>query len=195
MLTIVVLIWAWSTIESLVDANWVWISLGNCQCREHSFKYRLTLGTFVSEEPKDSFGNSPWHPDPTGRRYLPEKGKATCRPTIGEILALFTAAPSSANCTYWHRYVQLKYGGDLTWFRLLILFTTVLYFLDRIVVDAGRWVLQGFERAILGTPVVSKVYGSVKRVTDFAFSQAQEDWVNRVVAIQYPERSIWSVDL
>jgi uncharacterized membrane protein len=48
------------------------------------------------------------------------------------------------------------------------------------------------ERGILRIPLVNKVYGSVKQVTDFAFSEREIEF-NRVVAIQYPREGIWSL--
>ena len=131
-------------------------------------------------------------PDPTDAGTSLEKVKRHVDQRLGDF-GPFTAAPSSANA-YWHRYVQLKYlQRRFVVPVFLILFTTVLYFLGRIVtIGLGRWVLQGFERAILGTPVVSKVYGSVKQVTDFAFSEREIEF-NRVVAIQYPREGIWSI--
>jgi uncharacterized membrane protein len=41
-------------------------------------------------------------------------------------------------------------------------------------------------------PVISTVYSAVKQVTDFLFSERQIEY-NRVVAIEYPRRGIWSL--
>ena len=196
LLTIVVLIWAWSTIESYVLTpieSWVrWGIVVNVEntLSEIPADAQPTLTSKRTEG--FTFEGIRYVPDPTGRRYLPEKVKRHVDQRLGDF-GPFTAAPSSANA-YWHRYVQLKYlQRRFVVPVFLILFTTVLYFLGRIVtIGLGRWVLQGFERAILGTPVVSKVYGSVKQVTDFAFSEREIEF-NRVVAIQYPREGIWSI--
>jgi uncharacterized membrane protein len=131
-------------------------------------------------------------PDPTGRRFIPEKVKKKVDENLG-YFGPFTAAPASANA-YWHRYVQLTYlrrGFVVPVF--LVVFTTVLYFLGRILtVGLGRWLVHGLERGILRIPLVNKVYGSVKQVTDFAFSEREIEF-NRVVAIQYPREGIWSL--
>ncbi len=75
----------------------------------------------------------------------------------------------------------------------LIVFTTVLYFLGRVFTfGLGRWFVHAFDRTISRIPVVNKVYGSVKQVTDFAFSDREIEF-NRVVAIQYPREGIWSL--
>ena len=41
-------------------------------------------------------------------------------------------------------------------------------------------------------PVVSRVYGSVKQVTDFLFAERQIEY-NRVVAVEYPLEGVWSI--
>lgn len=196
LLTIVVLIWAWSTIESYVLTpieSWVrWGIVANVEntLSEIPADAQPTLTTRRTDG--FTYEGIRYVPDPTGRRYLPEGVKRLVDQRLGDF-GPFTPAPSSAN-TYWHRYVQLKYLQRRFVVPIfLILFTTALYFLGRIVtIGLGRWVLQGFERAILGTPVVSKVYGSVKQVTDFAFSERDIEF-NRVVALQYPREGIWSV--
>lgn len=76
----------------------------------------------------------------------------------------------------------------------IILILALLYFLGRIVnVRIGHWFVSRFESGVLGRlPVIRNVYGSVKQVTDFLFSEGQVDF-RRVVAIEYPRRGIWSL--
>ena len=70
----------------------------------------------------------------------------------------------------------------------------ILYFLGRIVtIRVGAWCVNKFETLFLGKlPVVSNVYSSVKQVTDFLFTERKIEY-NRVVAIEYPRRGIWSL--
>jgi uncharacterized membrane protein len=196
LLTIVVLIWAWTTIESYVLTP-----------IENRLRQAIVwqVDTTLTEIPRGALLNNPgrpgegfnfngidYVPDPTGRRFIPEEVKKKVDENLG-YFGPFTPAPASANA-YWHRYVQL------TWLRrgyvvpvFLVVFTTVLYFLGRLLtVGLGRWFVHNFERAILRIPVVNKVYGSVKQVTDFAFSEREIEF-NRVVAIQYPREGIWSL--
>ncbi|MFV0442334.1 MAG: DUF502 domain-containing protein [Planctomycetaceae bacterium] len=78
----------------------------------------------------------------------------------------------------------------------VILILVILYFLGRLVTArVGHWVVSRFESGVLGRlPVVRNVYGSVKQVTDFLFSESQVEY-RRVVAIEYPRRGIWSLGL
>jgi len=76
-----------------------------------------------------------------------------------------------------------------------VLVTIVLmYFLGRLVtVRLGAWGVNKFETVVLGRlPLVSNVYGSVKQVTDFLFTERTVEY-NRVVALEYPRRGLWSI--
>lgn len=70
----------------------------------------------------------------------------------------------------------------------------VLYFIGRLVtVRLGAWLVHRVETLVLGRlPLISTVYSSVKQVTDFLFSERQIEY-NRVVALEYPRRGIWSI--
>lgn len=70
----------------------------------------------------------------------------------------------------------------------------LLYFLGRFVtVKMGRWMFAKFETGILEkVPLVSNVYSSVKQVTDFFFTERTVSY-NRVVALEYPRKGIWSI--
>ena len=60
----------------------------------------------------------------------------------------------------------------------------------------GRRLYQRGERMIHRVPLVSKVYPSVKQVTDFLVGSDQDRLqFNRVVALEYPRRGMWSVGL
>ena len=69
-----------------------------------------------------------------------------------------------------------------------------IYFVGRIVgVRVGAYVVRKIEDDVLAKlPVVSRVYGSVKQVTDFFFAEKQIEY-NSVVAVEYPREGVWSV--
>lgn len=69
----------------------------------------------------------------------------------------------------------------------------VLYLLGKfLAAGMGRFLWGQFERVIKRLPLVSKVYSSVKQVTDFMFTDTQLQ-ATRVVAIEYPRRGIWTL--
>ena len=197
LLTIVVLIWAWKTVESYV-----------LRPIESGVRHAIVLSieeTYANEVPKGALKdeNKPlldgfvyngrrFVPDPTGRRWLPSevKKKVDDQP---DYFGPYSPAPASANA-YWHRYAELVYMPR--WIVVpvfLIAFATVLYFLGRLFTfNLGRWFVTAFDRGVLRIPIVNKVYGSVKQVTDFAFSEREIEF-NRVVAIEYPAKGIWSL--
>ena len=76
------------------------------------------------------------------------------------------------------------------------LIVVLLYFLGRFVnARIGGWMVGTVENKLLARlPVIRNVYGSVKQVTDFLFSESQVEY-RRVVAIEYPRRGIWSLGL
>ena len=57
----------------------------------------------------------------------------------------------------------------------------------------GRMLYRYLERLITSIPVVKKIYSWVKQVVDFLFSNDQSIQFNRVVAVEYPRKGIWSV--
>lgn len=70
----------------------------------------------------------------------------------------------------------------------------ILYYMGRLVTSrVGAWGFQKTESLFLAKlPVVSNVYSSVKQVTDFLFSERTIEY-NRVIAIEYPRRGIWTL--
>ena len=199
LLTIVVLIWAWNTIESYVlrpmesfiRSGVVWYLESND-------------GTF-SDPPKGSLSDPKsdldgfnyegfsYVSDPvTNQRFLPKY----VVDTVDENMSYFgpnATRPASANA-YWHHYVQVKFMPRAIVLPIfLIVFLTILYFFGRLFTfGLGRWFVRAFDAAILRIPLVSKVYGGVKQVTDFAFNEREIEF-NSVVAIQYPREGIWSL--
>lgn len=76
----------------------------------------------------------------------------------------------------------------------LVLTVFGLYFVGRVVtVRIGAWMVYKFETLVMGrVPLVRNVYSTVKQVTDFVLSDREVEF-NRVVAIEYPRKGIWSV--
>lgn len=196
LLTIVVLIWAWNSIESYVlrpiesGVRTVVVWTISDTLSEIPEGANVTEGGFVRDG--FTYNDTRWVPDPTGRRYFPDYVRRTVDEQA-DTLGVMTPPPASAR-SYWHRYVQLEYMPRRIVVPIfLIVFTTVLYFLGRLFTfGIGRWLLHTFDAAILRIPLINKVYGGVKQVTDFAFSEREIEF-NNVVAIQYPREGMWSL--
>jgi uncharacterized membrane protein len=57
----------------------------------------------------------------------------------------------------------------------------------------GRSLYKRIERLITTLPVFKQVYPYVKQIVDFLFSDDKPMQFNRVVAVEYPRKGIWSV--
>lgn len=70
----------------------------------------------------------------------------------------------------------------------------LLYFIGGVIsARLGAYFVSRIENGVLArVPLVSQVYSAVKQVTDFIFSETTVEY-NRVVAIEYPRRGIWSM--
>jgi uncharacterized membrane protein len=75
----------------------------------------------------------------------------------------------------------------------LCVFLLVLYLLGKfLAAGVGKFFWAQFERLIHRLPLIRNVYGSVKQVTDFLFTDTEMQFT-RVVAIEYPRKGIWTV--
>ena len=96
----------------------------------------------------------------------------------------------------YRRYVELRY---LPWYLIIPFFLSVfvilLYLLGKfIAAGIGRFFWGLVERVIHQVPLVRNVYSSVKQVSDFLLSQEEIEY-NRVVAVEYPRKGIWSLGM
>ncbi len=94
----------------------------------------------------------------------------------------------------YERYIDQEYLNR--WFVVPVfvcVLILVLYLLGKfLAAGVGRFMWGQLERLITRLPLVSKVYSSVKQVTDFMFSDTTIK-ATRVVAIEYPRRGIWTL--
>ncbi|MEM7311897.1 MAG: DUF502 domain-containing protein [Planctomycetota bacterium] len=75
----------------------------------------------------------------------------------------------------------------------LCVFIILLYLLGKfIAVQVGKALWGYFERLIHHLPIISTVYGTVKKVTDIVFADNEMEF-NRVVAVEYPRQGMWSL--
>ena len=75
----------------------------------------------------------------------------------------------------------------------LLVFVLILYLMGTFVTaPLGRVLWSVVESLINRLPLIRAVYGSVKQVTDFMLTDRGPRF-NRIVAIEYPRKGIWSV--
>jgi len=80
-----------------------------------------------------------------------------------------------------------------------IVLAIILIYIAGVLVTSfiGRRFYRMGEKLIARVPLIRNVYPAVKQVTDFFFSSDADEKVsfNRVVAVQYPRKGLWSVGL
>ena len=196
LLTIVVLIWAWNTIESYVlrpveSVVRTGLVFSVNQWFDGTFE-EMPEGAIREADDSFMYEGNRYVIDPARTKYLPEYVVENVDKK-SDYFSADTPSPKTANA-YWHRYIEICWMPRSRVVPIfLIVFLTILYFLGRLFTfGLGRWFFRGFDATILRIPVVNKVYGSVKQVTDFAFNERPIEF-NNVVAVQYPSKGIWSV--
>ncbi|MEE3370633.1 MAG: DUF502 domain-containing protein [Planctomycetota bacterium] len=181
LLTILLFIWAWTTIETRVlepiegAARWVLVEY----VREiqdpadvpeiDRHKYEVTLDQkLVPESHVLSYNELRQETEPKANQL-----------TANE---------------FYDRYVELQYlRRTVVIPAFLAAFILVLYLLGKFLAAGfGSFLWATCEGVIQRVPLIRNVYSAVKQVTDFVFSEREIEF-NRVVAIEYPRRGIWSI--
>jgi len=95
---------------------------------------------------------------------------------------------------YYHRYVELRYLRPWVVLPTFLLgFILFLYLLGKLITARlGSFLYSYFERFVFRLPLVRNVYGAAKQVSDFFFGQRAVEF-QRVVAVEYPRKGIWSI--
>jgi uncharacterized membrane protein len=176
LLTVVVFIWAWTLIAQYVlhpvegVASWTLIRL--------EWDVRRTPPDEADIENYQLLSTREWIPRHVYERVTENPG---------------TERPVTAN-QYYRRYVRIQYLQP--WIVIptfLLFFISLLYLLGWLLAaGVGRLMWASFERLIDRLPLIRNVYSSVKQVTDFVFSEQTIEF-NRVVAVEYPRKGIWSI--
>ena len=148
---------------------------------EHILNSRRAAGTVVID-------GEMFQRTPGDGKFIPWEVYEVVRQGVGR-----DPMPTEAKAIYtW--YVNNKWLQP--WFVVpifLCVFLLVLYLLGKFLAAGfGRFFWNQLERLIHHVPLVRNVYGSVKQVTDFLFTDTEIHYT-RVVAIEYPRKGIWTL--
>ncbi len=174
LLTIVIFLWVGNSVQEYI------ITPVKSGCRHVIV---LTLPEVHSQRPaKGDFTqtrNGEWIP-----KYIYEE----VRTNQG-----LDGAPLETAKRAYHRYAEIQLNSYKVIIVVLGLMLMVSYLLGKFMA-AGivRMLWTTFDRIIHRLPLIRNVYGSVKQVTDFVFSE-REIAYTRVVAVEYPRKGIWSI--
>ena len=135
------------------------------------------------------------------QRILPEQVDPTPSEVVAEIAA--TAATrhplDEAQATQMLREQEFANWWRSTWYLNLVglLVAVVAVWLAGRLVGGflGRQIHRRLEGLLTSVPVVKHIYPHVKQVVDFLLSDDKPIKFNRVIAIEYPRKGIWSLGL
>jgi uncharacterized membrane protein len=129
---------------------------------------------------------------PAGGRYLPQRIITRVDSRLDD-LPRDLPPPRTARA-YYEAYITLRYLPRwLTIPVVLIALLSALYVIGRFFgVGIGRILVNSVERVINRLPIVRNVYSSVKQVTDFVLSERELEFT-RVVLLEYPRVGIWTM--
>ena len=182
LLTLFLLLWAWNLIETyvlvpvenLAEASIPWLSRDVAPEIPDQLKDPAT-GEFNDDTRISREGNEvvSYHYD---NRVYTRSGNGTW---VGY---------------YPREYVRKKYLSRQTTLPPFVAgLILVCYLLGKFVAaGVGHMIVGFFDRLMLQLPLISNVYSAVKQVTDFVFVEREIEF-NRVVAVEYPRRGVWSV--
>lgn len=134
-------------------------------------------------------------------RVLPERFDPTASEVFAEIAA--TAATrhplDETQATQLLREREFADWWRSTWYLNLVgllVAVVVVWLAGRLVGGfLGRQIHRRLDGLLTSVPVVKHIYPHVKQVVDFLISDDKPIKFNRVVAIEYPRKGIWSIGL
>ena len=197
LLTIIFFFWAWNTIE-------------RAALKPLEASLRFTIAWSIQDIREDSDVQSAIRENPNQTIVTPDdivlfksKDGVLFRRVGGqwipETVHTFVdsknpdPAPRTA-AEYYQQFAGYRYlKRPLLIPAFLAAFIALLYLCGKLMAaGVGRIFWRAFESLINRVPIISNVYSSVKQVTDFAFAE-NEIQFNRVVALEYPRKGIWSM--
>lgn len=196
LLTIVLFLWAWNTIENYVlspvesTARMI-IRLSIAEIKEDA-----PSGTiFVNEDDPDRRQRVT---DGSMKTWVRVRNSWISEKVFSEVEDHPSAIPPVTAVGYYDEYVKLKYlRREIVVPIFVLFFVLVLYFLGKVVAAGiGRMIWNSVESLVTRVPIISNVYSSVKQVTDFAFKEKENDndlQFTRIVAVQYPRKGLWAI--
>jgi uncharacterized membrane protein len=193
LLTIVIFLWVWSTIHDYVVnplEGLTRFAVTKWMMSDVLYDLPQTVTKTIVDEKGQIVGfdyNGQSYTAATSRQWMPKHIFDAVAENPGEEM------PSTPEGIY-RRWVDITILRPVIVYPLFIcVFILLLSILGRfLAAGLGRMLWNTFERVIHRLPLVRNVYGSVKQVTDFVFSE-QEIEYTRVVAVEYPRKGIWSL--
>jgi len=196
LLTIVLFIWAWNTIDDYVLAPVERVARNIIVSRVTDAHDKIPAEVRPGDQ-KAKDGRV-FEFEYQGQSYVQLlQGQWINKQQFEEFSRLkgrYEAIPANAEAFY-HRYVEMRY---LSRWRVIPLFLTlfilVLYILGKFIAfGVGRFLWLSVENLVRRLPIIRNVYSGVKQVTDLLFGEHKEIKYSRVVAVEYPRAGTWAL--
>lgn len=193
LLTIVIFVWVWNTIQDYVLIPVETIA-------REVVTAKISGSTILDEVPDDaqekefvdgvllSFKRN-------DEKYIPTENDQWILQSVYEVVANDKRhiVPGTALGIV-ERYVDIRYLNRYVVVPLFLsVFILLLYLLGKfLAAGMGRFIWRFFEQLIHRLPIIRNVYSSVKQVSDFVLSEREIEYT-RVVALEYPRKGIWAI--
>jgi uncharacterized membrane protein len=190
LLTVVIFVWIWTTIEENV--------LGPVQNGVRNV-IAWAIADIHEHLPDTEADGSTRYGLPTyrheGKEYLQVADGSYVPADVAEEIRTVDRQlfPPTGEAVY-RRYVEIKYLRSSVVLPVFFCgFVLVMYLLGKFMAAGiGRFFYTLVEWFIFRLPLVRNVYSSVKQVTDFMLSDRELEYT-RVVAVEYPRKGAWSI--
>lgn len=196
LLTIVLFIWAWNTIDDYVLAPVERVVRNLIVTRVTDAHDKIPTEVRPGEQRARDGRVIEFTYD--GQVYVPLlQGQWVNKQQFEEFQRLkgrYEALPTNAEAFY-QRYVELRYLSRWQVIPLfLVCFILVLYGLGKFMAfGVGRVLWLSIENLVRRLPIIRNVYSGVKQVTDLLFTEHKEFKYSRVVAVEYPRAGTWAL--
>jgi hydroxymethylbilane synthase len=185
ILTVLILLYLWDLLNRKVG-------------EPTNFLIRYAIASFIQEWRPDQPDSDQWIGLTRDRRSSKEMAPFVPRSVyqfVREKMPLNERMPETPVNLY-ERYLLYYYWEPyhLSFIGLLVAVVFVYFIGHFLATFIGRSLWRGTERTVFRLPVVRALYPTLKEVVDFLLSEQKREY-NRVVAVEYPRRGIWSLGL
>jgi hydroxymethylbilane synthase len=187
LLTVLILLYLWDILNRKV-------------VEPTNFLIRYAIARFIAESRADlpDENSDQWVGLVLDRRTRKDLAPYVPRPvyeTVRQKLLLNEAMPENPVALY-ERYLLYHYWEPyrLKFIGLLVAVVFVYFIGHFLATFIGRSLWRATERTVFRLPLVRALYPILKEVVDLLLSEHRREY-NRVVAVEYPRRGIWSLGL
>jgi len=199
LLTIMLFVWAWNTIDRAVLRPVEALSASSLAYMIEDIRENNLVQKEIKNSPNSAAdlvvrNDHVFYTATDGTPLVQVNGQWIPQEVYGIVESNRSDAKLTTAHDYYKRYAQIVYlKRHLVIPAFLAVFLAVMYLVGKLLAAGiGRFFWHQIESLINRLPIIRNVYSSVKQVTDFAFSENEVQFT-RVVAVEYPRKGVWSM--